>query len=207
MRPINRVSLIERGLTSIDGRFFGPLGLFTHGAASFVYELFPSGNDGYTPNLQNTATLSVLSFSPHLSPPLPPFPYLPSSFGAQQSSTGSWTYVPERIPVNWTNRISPYTPPDVSNQIFLMYSAHPVGLGGNAGGHFVGIDFPPYVNDGNVTAASPADYACLLYQLVAGPVPSSLNGFVTPSVAEIEAAVEAIGGESFSNLGCPIPLT
>ena len=38
-------------------RFFGPLGIFTHGAASFVYELFPSGTEDYVPNLKNTASL------------------------------------------------------------------------------------------------------------------------------------------------------
>lgn len=37
--------------------FFGPLGVFTHGAASFVYELFPSGTENYSPNLKNTMSL------------------------------------------------------------------------------------------------------------------------------------------------------
>jgi hypothetical protein len=37
--------------------YFGPIGVFQHGAASFVYELFPNGNEGYVPNLKNTATL------------------------------------------------------------------------------------------------------------------------------------------------------
>lgn len=37
--------------------FFGPLGIFTHGAASFIYELFPSGTEDYVPTLANTASL------------------------------------------------------------------------------------------------------------------------------------------------------
>jgi hypothetical protein len=40
-------------------RFFGPLGLFQYGAASFVYELMPSGRDDYVPTLANTASLFV----------------------------------------------------------------------------------------------------------------------------------------------------
>ncbi|KAI9662911.1 MAG: hypothetical protein M1821_007958 [Bathelium mastoideum] len=165
--------------------FFGPLGLFTHGAASFIYELFPSGTEGYQPNLNNTATF----------------------FGAQKSSNGSWSHVPERIPDNWTNRETPYTILDVATQIFEMYTAHPVGIGGNVNGTFVGIDFPPYINDGNLTATSPSALACFLYQLVSGPIPSSLNGVIEPSVQALQAALTAIGGEAFTNLGCPIPVT
>lgn len=41
--------------------FFGPFGVFQHGAASFVYELFPNGNDGYQPTLENTASLYALT--------------------------------------------------------------------------------------------------------------------------------------------------
>jgi hypothetical protein len=88
-----------------------------------------------------------------------------------------------------------------------MYFKHPVGLGGNANGAFVGIDFPPYIKGGNVLAAKPADYACLLYQLVSGPIPSSLNGVITPTIEALQFVLTAIGGETFTNLGCAIPLT
>ena len=37
--------------------YFPILGLFQYGAASFLYELWPNGNEGYVPNLHNTATL------------------------------------------------------------------------------------------------------------------------------------------------------
>lgn len=37
--------------------YFPVLGFFQYGAASFVYELFPNGNEGYVPNLHNTETL------------------------------------------------------------------------------------------------------------------------------------------------------
>ncbi|KUJ12795.1 Cloroperoxidase [Mollisia scopiformis] len=165
--------------------FFGPLGLFQYGAAAFVYELMPSGADNYVPTLENTA----------------------SFFGAEQQPNGTWTHVPERIPANWTNRISPFTLLDVVGQISAMYGAHPVGIGGNVDGAFVGLDFPPYIEGGNLTAATPADYACFLYQLISGPIPSSLNSVITPLVEALEFVLVEVGGETFTNLGCPVPLT
>ncbi|PMD19253.1 Cloroperoxidase [Hyaloscypha hepaticicola] len=165
--------------------YFGPLGTFQYGAASFVYELMPSGSDNYVPTLENTA----------------------SFFGAQQQSDGTWTHVPDRIPENWTNRVTPYSLLDVTAQILEMYLKHPVGFGGNVNGAFVGLDFPPYIQGGNILAATPADFACLLYQLVTGQIPSSLNGVITPSVEALQFALTAIGGAAFTNLGCPIPLT
>ena len=115
------------------------------------------------------------------------------SFGAQKQSDGTWTHVPDRIPENWTNRVTPYSLLDVTAQILEMYLKHPVGFGGNANGAFVGLDFPPYIQGGNLLAATPADFACLLYQLVTGQIPSSLNGFVTPTVEALQFALTAIG--------------
>ena len=129
------------------------------------------------------------------------------SFGAQQLSDGTWTHVPEQIPANWTSRVTPYSLLDVSAQIGEMYLKHPVGFGGNAGGAFVGLDFPPYIIGGNLMAATLSDYACLLYQLVSGPIPSSLNGVITPTVEVLEFVLTVIGGEAFTNLGCAVPLT
>jgi len=88
-----------------------------------------------------------------------------------------------------------------------MYFQHPVGFGGNVNGAFVGIDFPPYIKGGNLTAATPSDYACLLYQFVSGPIPSSLNGVITPTVEALQFVLTEIGGEAFTNLGCAVPLT
>ncbi|KAF1960406.1 Cloroperoxidase [Byssothecium circinans] len=165
--------------------FFGPLGLFQYGAASFIYELFPNGNEGYIPNINNTA----------------------SFFGAQQESDGTWSSVPERIPDNWINRVTPYSLLDVVGQISLMYGAHPVGIGGNANEQFVGIDFPPYIKSGNLTAPTPKALACFLYQFVSVPIPSTFNSVITPTVQVLQAVLVTIGGEAFTNLGCPLPLT
>ncbi|KAJ9143264.1 Cloroperoxidase [Coniochaeta hoffmannii] len=165
--------------------FFGPLGIFQHGAASFIYELFPSGNEGYVPNLENTATF----------------------FGAEKQDDGTWSHVPERIPENWINRVTPYTLPDTVVQIFAMYSPYPVGFGGNVNGAFVGIDFPPYIQGGNLTGATPADYTCLLYQFISVVTPSSFNSVTTPTVEAVQFFLNALGVDDFTNLGCSIPLT
>ncbi|KAK9413016.1 putative Heme haloperoxidase family profile domain-containing protein [Seiridium unicorne] len=165
--------------------FFGPFGVFQHGAASFVYEMFPNGNDGYQPNLANTA----------------------SFFGAEKQDNGTWAHVPERIPDNWINRVAPYTLADTVVQILAMYGQYPVGFGGNVNGAFVGIDFPPYIQGGNLTAATPADFTCLLYQFVSVATPSSFNSVTTPTVEAIQFFLNSLGVDNFTNLGCDIPLT
>ncbi|KAF2755871.1 secreted chloroperoxidase [Pseudovirgaria hyperparasitica] len=164
---------------------FGPLAIFTHGAASFVYEMFPSGTEDYRPTLANTAAF----------------------FGAKKERDGSWSHIPERIPDNWTTRATPYTFLDVAAQTFKLYTQYPVGFGGNVNGQFVGLDFPPYIKGGNFTGTGPSDFACLFYQLIAGPIPSSLNGIVTPTVEALAAALKAIDGPQWENLGCKIPVT
>lgn len=88
-----------------------------------------------------------------------------------------------------------------------MYGLYPVGIGGNVDGHFVGIDFPPYIKGGKSEASKAADIACLFYQALSMPFPSSLNGVITPVVEGLSALLKAIGGREFDNLGCPFALT
>lgn len=88
-----------------------------------------------------------------------------------------------------------------------MYLLNPVPIGGNAGGTWVGIDFPPYIVDGNLNATTPKDISCLIYQALTRPIPSSLNGVITPVVEALQAVLMALGGDPFMNLGCPLPLT
>jgi hypothetical protein len=163
----------------------------------------PSGGDDYAPTLENTASLFVNLSTSYFYPPT----NLDRSFGAEKQSDGTWSHASEQIPENWTNRVTPYSLLDVSAQIGEMYLQHPVGFGGNVNGAFVGLDFPPYIKGGNLLAATPSDYACLLYQLVSTPIPSRLNSFITPTIEALQFVLTAIGGESFTNLGCPIPLT
>jgi len=89
-----------------------------------------------------------------------------------------------------------------------MYTKNPVGFGGNAGGQFVGINQPPYINDGALNAnTTVTDISCLLYQIISRPVPSTLNGIVTPLVEATEALLISLFGTDFNNLGCPFALT
>ena len=87
--------------------YFGPFSLLLFGASSFLYELMPSVNNGFQPDL---ATIS-------------------SFFGAEQNSDGSWKFNgKEKIPDNWFNRVDPYTIPKVGSEIFAQYALYPVEL-------------------------------------------------------------------------------
>jgi hypothetical protein len=88
-----------------------------------------------------------------------------------------------------------------------MYLENPVLFGGNtASGSFDAINFGA-IQNGTISANINAeDTACLLYQLVSGPIPSSLNGLITPTVDALALVATKLGPE-YANLGCPIPLT
>lgn len=168
--------------------YFGPFSLLLFGAASFLYELMPSGTHGYEPDL---ATIS-------------------SFFGAQQNADGTWSFNNhEQIPANWTNRVVPYDNNLVIQEIFKMYSIHPVEFGGNtaAGTFNGGLNFGAIQNGTLSPNANAQDTSCLLYMLATERVPSSLNSFVTPSVDTLSFILTKLSGTSFANLGCPQPLT
>jgi len=166
--------------------FFGPLTLLLYGAASFLYELMPNGNHGYAPDL---ATIS-------------------SFFGAQQNSDGSWSFNGgERIPDNWVNRKTPYSNTDVTLEIVAMYLENPVLFGGNTGlGSFDALNFGAIQNGKISSNITPANTACLLYQLATSSIPSYANGVITPSVDALSFIATKLGPQ-FQNLGCPIALT
>lgn len=165
--------------------FYGPLSLLEYGAASFLYELMPSG----TNNQPDLATIS-------------------SFFGAHKQSDGTFTFGhDEKIPPNWTTRQTPYSNMDVTNQIVQMYLKNPVLFGGNtASGSFDTLNYGAIQNGTISPNITPAETACLLYQLATGPVPSSLNGLITPTVSALQFVATKLGPE-FKNLGCPIALT
>ena len=153
---------------------FGPLTLLLYGAASFLYELMPSGTHNYAPDYDTISTF----------------------------------FIKERLPENWTNRVTPYTNNDVTREILTMYLENPVLFGGNTDdGKFLGVNFGA-IKDGKLDAGLDAkDTSCLLYQLATGQLPSSLNGLITPTVEALAFVAKKLGGSGFENLGCPIPLT
>jgi hypothetical protein len=133
------------------------------------------------------------------------FATISSFFGATPNGSGGYTFTGERIPANWTNRVSPYTNNDVTTQILSMYLLDPVLFGGNtANGSFDLL--PDFGEIKNGKLVSGPNTACLLYQLVTGSVPSYLNGLITPTVDALSFVSSKVAPQ-FKNLGCPIALT
>ena len=98
----------DQSLAENSNFYFGPLSLLLFGAASFLYELMPSGTHNYQPDLE-----TISSF-----------------FGAEENSDGTYSFNNmEKIPPDWTNRVEPYTNNDVTIQIVEMYLLHPVLFG------------------------------------------------------------------------------
>ncbi|KAM3424667.1 hypothetical protein BST61_g6654 [Cercospora zeina] len=168
--------------------YFGPFSLLLFGAASFLYELMPSGTRGYAPDVE-----TISSF-----------------FGAQREDDGTWTFNnAEQIPPNWTNRVDPYDNAKVVAEILKMYLLHPVEFGGNtADGTFNVINFSNIISEGKLEPNLDArTTSCLLYMLATERVPSYLNGLLTPTVEALSLTLTKLSGTNFANLGCPRPLT
>ena len=164
----------------------GPLSLLLYGAASFLYELMPSGTHGYAADL---ATIS-------------------SFFGAHKNTDGTYSFgYDEKIPDKWTNRVAPYTNELVGKEIVALYLASPVLFGGKtSNGSFDAITWGP-IQAGKIPSnISPANTACLLYQLATQSVPSYANGVITPTVEALAFIAKKVS-PSFANLGCPLPVT
>jgi hypothetical protein len=144
-----RYQRYQQSLQDNPNFYFGPFSLLLYGAASFLYELMPSG----------------------------------------------------------TNGVQPYTTLDVGAEIVAQYLEYPVLFGGATGnGGFDLINFG-YIKNGTLIAPPDASvFSCLLYQLVAERIPSSLNSIITPTVEAIAFAASKLN-PMFANLGCPIPLT
>lgn len=166
-----------------NGNFYlGPLAVLLIGAASFLYELFPSLGPAGSPDL---ATME-------------------SFFGAVADGSGGYTFNnAEKIPPNWYNRVSPYTITDTAIEVAALYLQYPVLFGGNVGpGKFDALSYGIIVN-GNLTDTSTNAILCLIYQLVTQNVPSSLSGVLDLPTEVVTWA----GGKLnpiFENFGCPL---
>jgi len=180
-----RYQRYQQSLAENPNFYFGPLSLLLFGASSFLYELMPSGPD-YIPD---KATIS-------------------SFFGAEEQSDGSYIFNnQEKIPANWTNRVEPYTNPDVVSEILAQYAEYPVLFGGSTGnGGFDLVNFGSIKNGSLIATPGAPETSCLLYQLLTERVPSSLNSVVTPTVDALSLVLSKLDPE-LKNLGCPIPLT
>ena len=161
--------------------YFGPKSLLLYGAATFLYELFPSFGIAGTPDL---ATIS-------------------SFFGAESNGNGGWRFNnKEQIPPNWYNRKVPYAIPETAVAVLAQYLKYPVLFGGNAGrGNFDLLSYGP-IQDGNLNATE-YNVVCLLYQLATDDVPSSLSGVLTLPLQVISWAVGKLN-PVFKDYGCPL---
>lgn len=168
--------------------YFGPKSLLLFGAASFLYELMPSGDNG--PPDEATIT---------------------SFFGAKKQSDGTYTFNnAEQIPANWKSRSQPYTIPLVAAEIGAQYFADPVEFGGNtAKGNFIGIgSMGPSISNNFLANSDPATAECLLYQVATENVPASLGGGGVNVLSDLSDSVLGWMQKNIKQLnvptGCPI---
>ncbi|EJU02390.1 heme-thiolate peroxidase aromatic peroxygenase [Dacryopinax primogenitus] len=92
--------------------YFPQLALHNYGAATFLYNAFPSSAKNYTPDLE-----TISSF-----------------FGAVQLPNGEWSHVGERTPPDWQNRVTPLNLTEVSTGLSELYAAYPKEYGANVSG-------------------------------------------------------------------------
>ncbi|KAH3916989.1 hypothetical protein HBH56_050320 [Parastagonospora nodorum] len=175
----------DESLATNGNFFFGPLSLLLYGAASFLYELFPSYGD------KGVADLATMK----------------SFFGAVEDANapGGWAHVPERIPENWFSRVAPYTNNDVVQQILAMYLKAPKLFGGNIGvNNFDGLGTFGKIQGGELpNDATAGDVLCLLYQLATMAVPSSLSTVTDITAAALNFSVGKLN-PVFKNQGCAL---
>ncbi|KAF4624281.1 heme-thiolate peroxidase [Cudoniella acicularis] len=181
-----RYERYKQSLQDNPNCYFGPLSLLLFGASSFLYELMPSGTNGYAPD---EATIS-------------------SFFGAKKQADGSYKFNNiEKIPDNWNNRAKPCTNEDVTAEILVQYLEYPVLFGGAAGNEGFDLINSGSIQNGTLIAAPNSSAAsCLLYQLATQSVPSYLNGVISPALAALDFVSSKLG-PTLKNLGCPQPLT
>ncbi len=177
-----RYQRYQQSMAENGNFFFGPTNILLFGAASFLYELFPSLGPAGSPDL---ATME-------------------SFFGASSSDNGGYTFNnAEQIPSNWYNRVSPYSVADVAIEIVAQYLQHPVLFGGNVGpGNFDALSYGVIAN-GNLTDTSNDAILCLIYQLATQNVPSSLSG-VLDLPAEVVTWASGKLNPIFEDYGCPL---
>jgi hypothetical protein len=175
----------DESLATNPNFYFGPLSLLLYGAASFLYELFPSFGDKGVPDL---ATMEAF-------------------FGAKpdSSSSSGYTHVPERIPENWFSRVAPYTLLDVGAEILDLYLMAPKLFGGNVGvNNFDALNTFGQILDGKLPDdATVATILCLVYQLGTQSVPASVSTVTDITAAALNFTVGKLN-PVFKNQGCPL---
>ena len=165
--------------------YFGPKAVLLYGAASFLFELFPSLGIQGDPNLAIEK----------------------SFFGAESIGDGKFVFNnAEQIPDEWFNRRVAMNIPDVVADFMQMYTMHPALLGGNVGkNNFDALgSFSPGVVNGKFST-NPNDIICLMYQLATEDVPDAINNVETLPQLVIDFAAKQLNTlPVFQNAGCPL---
>ena len=169
--------------------FFGPKAVILYGAASFLYELFPShGPDG------PAGFIDIGAFYGTTNP----------------DANGNVVFNnTEHIPINptggpgWFARTDAYNLTALVAQVIKLYTAHPVLFGGNVGvGNFDALSWGSAISNGKLSLDE-QDILCLLYQLVTDNVPDSISSVLTlPS--EVLNFTTAKLNPIFANSGCTL---
>jgi len=179
-----RYQRYQQSLSENGNFYFGPSSLLLFGAASFLYELFPSLGPAGAPDL----------------------PTMESFFGAQSDGNGGYTFNDmEKIPSNRYNRRLPYSNNDVTIEIAAQYLEYPVLFGGNvAQGNFDALNFSA-IQHGKLDTRTDS-ILCLIYQFVTDDVPSSLSGVLELPLEVVQFAAGKLN-PIFKDCGCPLKST
>lgn len=178
-----RYQRYQQSQSSNPNFYFGPKSLLLYGAASFLYELFPSFGNAGTPDL----------------------PTISSFFGAERDGAGGWkSNNEERIPSNWYNRKLPFTLTDAAVEIVAQYAQYPVLFGGNTGlGRFEKLDGGD-IKGGELDATTKT-VLCLIYQAATDNVPSSLSGVLGLPLSVVGWVAGKLN-PAFRDFGCPLKI-
>ena len=170
--------------------FFGPKSILLYGAASFLYELFPShGPDG------KPAFIDTGSFYGTTNPDVNGI--------VRFNNTEHVPVNPDPKGIQWFSRTNPYTIPNIVAQIVELYSAHPVLFGGNVGvGKFDALNFGSAISNGKLSLNT-QNILCLLYQLATDDVPDSLTSVLTIPSEVLSFAISKLN-TVFASSGCTL---
>lgn len=165
--------------------FFGPKAVLLYGAASFLYELFPSHGPAGAP-----AFIDIGAF-----------------YGTTDPDTkGNVVFNnTEHVPIGgpgWFSRTDAYNISALVVQVIDLYTAHPVLFGGNVGvGKFDALSFGA-ISNGKLSLNA-QDVLCLFYQLATDEVPDSLSSVLALPSELLSFATSKLN-PIFANSGCTL---
>ncbi len=157
--------------------YYGTRQILMYGAVSFLYEAYPS-----------------------LAPATADLPTIQSFFGAVRSGS-TWTSRPEQLPPNWRARVTPYSLTDVLGEILAMYALHPVEFGSyTAPNVWDGLNWDA-IQNGTLPALSPAQLACVVYDLLTEDTPDLISGLLNLTGSLLSFVLGKLN-PIFGPLGC-----